>query len=255
MAASSARAATTQLDGVGSSFAAPAIEEFTNAVQAAPYDLNVNYTSAGASGSQVPDSAVPLGSYTPGTPFSSGQIIKVVIPANSVLPPDGFASIYECADPGGLPANDPTPTSADQCDPESIQADTVQIQSDGSVDYEDYGVLSLPNTDTGPNGLGESPGGTPICDTTHECVLLISGMPTFGMLPTLSDQLAGPHYFSQPFQVAPDAGDTGVDPGDGTPETPYALALPVLAFGLIGAAIVIRRRKSPVREELLNEEG
>ena len=196
----------------------------------------------GASGSQVANAALPIGSYAPGTPFSSGQIIEVSIPANAVLPPDGFATIYECADPGGLPADDPTPTSADQCDPLSIQADTVPIRSDGSVDYKDYEVLSLPNTDTGPNGLGESAGGTPVCDATNACVLLISGMPTFGTVPTLADQLAGPHYFSQPFQVSPDTDDTGVGPGDGTPETPYALALPIVAFGLIGGAVSFRRR-------------
>jgi phosphate transport system substrate-binding protein len=37
---------STQLNGAGSSFAAPALEEFTNTVQGAPYSLNVNYTSS-----------------------------------------------------------------------------------------------------------------------------------------------------------------------------------------------------------------
>ncbi len=37
---------TTQLNGAGSSFAAPALEEFTNTVHGAPYNLNVNYTSS-----------------------------------------------------------------------------------------------------------------------------------------------------------------------------------------------------------------
>jgi len=36
---------TTQLNGAGSSFAAPAIEAFTKAVQQAPYSLSVNYSS------------------------------------------------------------------------------------------------------------------------------------------------------------------------------------------------------------------
>jgi phosphate transport system substrate-binding protein len=36
---------STQLNGAGSSFAAPALEEFTNAVRPAPYSLNVNYSS------------------------------------------------------------------------------------------------------------------------------------------------------------------------------------------------------------------
>jgi len=37
---------STQLNGAGSSFAAPALEEFTNTVHGAPYSLNVNYTSS-----------------------------------------------------------------------------------------------------------------------------------------------------------------------------------------------------------------
>ncbi len=38
--------ATSQLNGVGSSFAAPAIETFASTVKQAPYSLNVNYTSS-----------------------------------------------------------------------------------------------------------------------------------------------------------------------------------------------------------------
>jgi phosphate transport system substrate-binding protein len=38
--------ASAQLNGAGSSFAAPALEDFTNAVRGAPYSLNVNYTSS-----------------------------------------------------------------------------------------------------------------------------------------------------------------------------------------------------------------
>jgi phosphate transport system substrate-binding protein len=38
--------ASTQLDGAGSSFAAPALEEFTNTVTQPPYSLSVNYTSS-----------------------------------------------------------------------------------------------------------------------------------------------------------------------------------------------------------------
>jgi ABC-type phosphate transport system substrate-binding protein len=36
---------STQLNGAGSSFAAPALENFTDSVRSAPYDLNVNYAS------------------------------------------------------------------------------------------------------------------------------------------------------------------------------------------------------------------
>ena len=54
---------------------------------------------------------------------------------------------------------------------------------------------------------------------------------------------SAPHVFSQGFYVNPTPGDTGANPGDGLPETPYGLALPVTAAGLLGAAALMARRR------------
>jgi hypothetical protein len=60
-----------------------------------------------------------------------------------------------------------------------------------------------------------------------------------------SDAFSYPHLFSAPFQVTVgDGQDNGDNPGDGTPETPCALALPILAVGLLGSGVWVRRRRS-----------
>jgi hypothetical protein len=154
--------------------------------------------------SEVPDSAVPIGSVTPG-PFSSGQVISVLIPANSVFTPEAGIFIEECAAPGGAAPTDPS-----QCDGETVQGDTILAGSDGSVDYtavtnktSGYTIYALPDLTT----LGESPSGVPVCNLTNECVLYIGQN---------QNDFTQPHFFSQAFYVTPTPGDTGADPGDGT---------------------------------------
>ena len=162
-----------------------------------------SFASGPANGSQVPGSAVPIGSFTAGTPFSSGQNIEITIPANSNLQPGAGINILECADPGGTVAN--LPSSINQCDGNTIQGSTVFVNSNGSVLYSPYELFALPD-----RNLGEPSNGAPVCNTTSECVLFIG-----------QDQnnFAGaPHYFSQPFFVAPNATDNGAHPGDGSPQ-------------------------------------
>ena len=144
---------------------------------------------------------MPIGSFTAGTPFSSGQNIEITIPANSNLTPGDGVNILECSDAGGTVGN--LPSGIAQCDGNTIQGSTVLVNSDGSVLYSPYELFALPD-----KNLGEASNGTPICNTTHECVLFIG-----------QDQnnFAGaPHYFSQPFFVAPNATDNGANPGDGS---------------------------------------
>ena len=123
---------------------------------------------AGAStitnGSIVPDSVVPIDSYTPDSPFSSGQVVSVVVPANSVFAPGVQISIVECAAPDGV-----LPTMPSQCDGETLEADTILTASNGSIDYTDAGVdagftiYALPDTD--PSTLGEASTSTPVCES------------------------------------------------------------------------------------------
>lgn len=177
-------AATTVLAGsvAGLTFVAPA------------------FASGPTDGSQVPSSALPGESYTPGAPFASGQTIDVTIPANSDLQPGNKVNILECGDPGGTVAN--LPTDITGCDGKTVQGDTVLVQSNGSVSYDSYSVFALPN---GPS-LGESSTDAPACNLTNECVLYVGEN---------QNDFTAPHVFSQPFYVAPESGDSGTPAGDG----------------------------------------
>ena len=68
--------------------------------------------------------------------------------------------------------------------------------------YSNYTVYALPDA-----GIGDT-GTTPECDLTAECVLYIGQ--------DQDDFSGAPYYFSQPFFVAPNTGDTGANPGDGS---------------------------------------
>ena len=172
-------------------------------------------TGVGASGDTVPGAAAAVGTFTAGTPFDSGQGIDVVIPANSVLTPGNKLYILECAAPDGV-----DPTTIDSCDGNTGYAGgTITVNGDGSVDVINsstnsglpYDIYALPDYTT----LGEPKTNVPVCGlgAANECVLYIGqgGGSDIG--------LSQPHFFSPPFQVHPDATDSGVlNPGDGSPE-------------------------------------
>jgi Putative Ig domain len=156
-------------------------------------------------GSQLPGSAVPISSFTAGTPFSSGQIIKVLVPANSTFASGSNIEIVECSvsvlsattDSQALP----------ECDGLTINGDTVDAASDGSVSYSNYTAYALPDV----GSLGESPSGTPVCNLTNLCVLYIGNDETH--------PFSSAHFFSQTFAIQPRAGDTGTPAGDGFSRT------------------------------------
>ncbi|HEV3131754.1 MAG TPA: Ig domain-containing protein, partial [Acidimicrobiales bacterium] len=166
----------------------------------------------GISGDTIPHGAQAQSPFTPGT-FDSGQPIDVVVPANGVLTPGHQLFVLECAAPKGV---DPTNTSS--CDGNTAyDGGTITVNGDGSVDItggssasaQPYKVFALPDHVS----LGESPAGTPKCGqgAANECVLYIGQ--GGGGDPGMSQ----PHFFSQAFQVHPDATDSGtLNPGDGT---------------------------------------
>ena len=190
-------------------------------------------------GTKVPGSAIPIGKYSKGAPFSSGQVIQVKIPTNSTLRPGAGIRIVECAAPSGVVPIDPS-----SCDGTTIQGDTVLVNKDGSVDYtrtsitSGFTVYALPNR----HSLGESPDGLPVCNTTHKCVLYIG-----------QNQLdfTAPHYWSEPFTVKPTADDTGADPGDGGQQVAtgtggdafLTIGLPILVVVVAGGALLVFRRR------------
>jgi ABC-type phosphate transport system substrate-binding protein len=160
----------------------------------------------------------------PPGPFSSGQAIEVRVSANRALTPGTGIYIEECSAPGGT-----VPTAPDQCDARTYQHSPLFAGSGGSVDELDYPVYALPDTTV----LDEAAAGGPACDLTDACMLYVGENPTDFSLP---------HVWSQAFYVHPSVGDDGADPGNGLPEVPYVLALPLLVGAMIGGTLLVRRR-------------
>ena len=192
-------------------------------------------TACSNSGDQCLSAAQPRSqdSPTPG-PFSSGQNINVVIPANDTFSStDGLGNntsninVLECSAPNGV-----IPTNPAACDGNTIQGNTILPASDGSFTYDNYTVYALPDSIS----LGEGSSGPQCGDTAAtECMLYIGNN---------QGDFTKPHLWSQPFFVAANADDGGENPGDGTPEVPLAVILPVSAMGLLGVTVLIRRRRA-----------
>ena len=200
------------------------------------------------------------GTVTPGTPYSSGQTITVSGIANSVLSNANLAAnkvpgqytlvggnpvasgatgnfyIEECTDPGGTIGT--LPTSASGC--ESATDDfTVSKTNDGSFTDSSYTVFDLP--DPGTLGSATMSGK---CDVApNQCVLGI-----FATNPQSGSGFSYPHLFSAPFQVDQQADfgsgfETGINPGDGTPEVSLAIGLPLAALAVFGGWTIRNRRR------------
>jgi hypothetical protein len=183
-----------------------------------------------------PKAVVSLVTGAPVGPIPSGQIIDVKVAPNTMLKPDRTLSIEECSAPlrRWMPLRD-------QCDPRTRQADQFHARRNGAASYAGYLLFALPDRFT----LDESRRHRPICDLTHPCVLVVGwGFAESGQDEDGDD--AGNYVASLPFYVSPTPGDTGGDPGTGTPEVPYVLALPVLAGGILGGMVLVRRRRSRV---------
>ena len=82
-----------QLNGAGSSFAAPAIEDFTHSVSVAPYSLNVNYSSTSSG-----DGRYEFANQT--TNFAVSDIAYGLGSTDTV--PPGFSFIYVPITAGGI---------------------------------------------------------------------------------------------------------------------------------------------------------
>jgi hypothetical protein len=177
-----------------------------------------------------PASAAPAGPLvsliTGGTSsnvFISGQTVSVRVGPNRILKPGTHLVMEECAtDFVGRR------WISNQCDPRTVQIHPFIVTRDGSANYSAYPIFALPDAFT----LHEPTWHRPKCDLDHACLVLIGA--------TGCDLDAiGQGVSSQTFYVDPDT-----DPGNGTPEVPYVVALPLLASGIIGAYALFRRRRS-----------
>jgi hypothetical protein len=173
--------------------------------------------------------AVHQSPFTAGTPFASGQQITVTVPANTLLPHSTNIHILECqAGPGGTP-----PSGTPNCDVLTQFPDTAVVAGDGSLNITTFNVFALPSA-----ALGETASNPTVCGgSSNPCILYIGADQTNPALP---------HVWSEAFQVVKtDAGESGtVNPGDGTPEVPLAIGLPLAAAGLVGGTVLLRRRKA-----------
>ena len=180
---------------------ASATDSGGNPVSSPSSQATVNYSPA--SGSIISGAAATSGSFTAGTPFSSGQQINVVVPANTVLPPNTNVNILECSAPNGV-----IPTDPSECDGETIQGASIHPEPNGAVNLQSQtGTLltlyALPDF----HSLEETTG--PACSLNTECILYIGDN---------QNDFTQPHFWSQPFYVDPGNGlDTGANPGDGSP--------------------------------------
>ena len=179
---------------------------------------------AGAAGA-VTGTVAPIGTVASGTPYSSGQTVKVTAPSGSGLPTGTNVTIVECAAPNGV-----LPTLPSQCDPSNTaSADSINPAADGSFTYSQYQLYALPDPNLSSSAI--ACGNT----LTTECVV--------GIFDDINSFTA-PHIFSAPFLISPSQGDSGASPGDGTPEIPLAIGLPLAAAGLFAGGLAIRRRRS-----------
>jgi hypothetical protein len=182
-------------------------------------------------GSQV-SVAVPISpdptsgqAVAPGTPFSSGQTISIQVPANTLLTPHANVVIVECAAPNGV-----LPTLPSECDTGTVQGSSIIPATDGHFTYNQYQIFALPDATT----LFETPTHTPVCSNTAatECVLYVGNN---------YNDFTAPHFFSEAFKITANADDQGENPGDGTPELPLAIGLPLAAAGIFGGVMYRRR--------------
>jgi hypothetical protein len=179
-------------------------------------------------------------------PYTSGQQISLNVGANSVMnttnlanngaPTTGLFYVEECTDTGGTTAG--LPTNATGC--EAATLITGPKASDGHLALTGTSgptIYDLPDTGT----LG-SPTMTGKCDVApNQCVI---GIFAANPSPAAGNGFAFPHLFSAPFQViVGDGSDAGNNPGDGTPEVPLAVGLPLAALAVFGGFTVRNRRR------------
>jgi hypothetical protein len=171
-------------------------------------------------------------------PFASGQPVNVVVPANSLFAPTTVVDVLECSAPDGV-----VPTSPSACDANTINGPSLFSNSDGSINFQISTGQLYALFDTPDSNIGDATG-SPACGNTvaTECILYIGEN---------QNDFRQPHVWSQPFFVAPTPGDTGANPGDGssptppamTPEAPTEILLPLLAIGVMAAAVLHRRHR------------
>jgi len=133
--------------------------------------------------------------------FRNGQSVTVSVGPNSLFDPYSRVVIIECADPKGTVAN--LPTAFRNCDGDTVQANSVLVQKNGSFSSPNYTMYAVPNAD-----LQEQANWTPVCSKTQYCVLYVGEN---------YNDFSKPKVFSQPYLFTSDA--PTISGGTATPTT------------------------------------
>lgn len=203
-------------------------------VCAAVFAIGIGSGVAGAASLTSSDGNTTLttgASVTAGTPYSSGQPITVSTVANSTIAGGtGLYYLEECADNNGVLPSGPT-------DCEAATLKTVSKTPSGAFTKSGFPIYTLPDENT----LGD-----PTMNPAESCGLqpndCVIGI--FESDPSGTSAFTNPHLFSAPFQVTVGNGaDVGDSPGDGTPEAPLAIGLPLAAALVLGGVVLRNRRR------------
>lgn len=146
-------------------------------------------SSCSSSSSAMPTvgPAVLINGASQGWTFHDGQTVTVAVGPNKVLTPHLRLLILECSDPGGMKSSLPS-HAAEHCDVDTVQANTVIPQANGSFTATGYIVFQLPS-----KALNEGPTWVPVCNKTHPCVLYVGDD---------YNDFTKPKVFSNPFTIA-----------------------------------------------------
>ena len=177
-----------------------------------------------SSGQQLLQAASAQSPFTPNTPFASGQIITVSVPANTLFTNLESIHIVECqAAPDGSP-----PVGSPVCDNNTQYGNTVTPNADGSFTVTDMPVYALPSS-----FLGESASNATVCGGSSDPCILYIGLD--------QSNIAQAHVWSQGFSIVKtDSGETGtVNPGDGSIPSPASTPDPGLSKVSVNPSSVV----------------
>jgi hypothetical protein len=201
---------------------------------------------------------------TPGTPFSSGQLITVNVNGgtsetnaacaggtensnplsssyqvcNGASAPTGLYYFEECEDLNGTTAN--LPSGFAGCEEATMDTESGDTSTGAVEAYDDFAVHVLPDSNISPSGPTMTAAPAQCGLAPYYCVIgIFASNPNSG-----HSGFSSPHLWSAPFQVSVgDGQDAGDSPGDGTPEAPLAIGLPLAAMGVVGGVVIRNRRR------------
>jgi hypothetical protein len=134
----------------------------------------------GAGAVTAPDLKITAG------PYHTGERINLSVGPNHFFTPYSRVNVLECADAGGKKNN--LPINVSSCDGNTIQGNSILVQSDGSFSERGYQLFAVPDA-----SFGEGSDTSPVCNQKKMCVLYIGQN---------QESFTAPKMFSQAFTVS-----------------------------------------------------